>query len=44
MPYTELHSNGEPGAEEEATEAYIFVRRGADDEVNKVIRLKATWY
>ena len=30
--------------EEDATEAYILVRRGADDEVNKVICLKATLY
>ncbi len=41
---TSLHSNRERGDEEEATEAYILVRRGADDEVNKVICLKAKWY
>ncbi|OPY66025.1 MAG: hypothetical protein A4E62_02578 [Syntrophorhabdus sp. PtaU1.Bin002] len=39
--YTNLHSKiapkGYPGDKEEATEAYILVRRGDDDEVNKVI-------
>jgi hypothetical protein len=34
---TELHSKIERGDEEEATEAYILVRRGDDDKVNKVI-------
>ena len=35
--HTNLHSKIERGDEEEATEAYILVRRGDDDEVNKVI-------
>ena len=35
--HTNLHSKIERGDKEEATEAYILVRRGADDEVNKVI-------
>ena len=35
--YTNLHSKIERGDEEEATQAYILVRRGDDDEVNKVI-------
>ena len=35
--YTDLDSEIERGEEEEATEAYILVRRGDDDEVNKVI-------
>jgi len=30
-------ASGYPGAEEEATEAYILVRRGDDEEGNKVI-------
>jgi hypothetical protein len=32
-----LDSEIERGEEEEATEAYILVRRGDDDEINKVI-------
>jgi hypothetical protein len=32
-----LHSKIERGDKEEATQAYNIVRRGADDEVNKVI-------
>ena len=34
---TDLHSKIERGDKEEATQAYILVRRGDDDEVNKVI-------
>ena len=33
----QLHSKIERGDEEETTEAYILVRRGDDDEGNKVI-------
>jgi len=35
--HTNLHSKIERGDKEEATEAYISVRRGDDDEGNKVI-------
>ncbi|OPY65069.1 MAG: hypothetical protein A4E63_03147 [Syntrophorhabdus sp. PtaU1.Bin050] len=39
--YTNLHSKiaprGYPDDEEEATETYILVRRGDDDEGNKVV-------
>ena len=35
--YTNLDSKIERGDEEEATEAYILVRRGDDDEDNEVI-------
>jgi len=35
--YTNLDSKIERGDNEEATEACILVRRGVDDEVNKVI-------
>ena len=52
---TNLDSKIERGDEEEATEAYILVRRGDDDEGNKVIckgliarvvssNMKANWY
>ena len=34
---TNLHSKIERGDEKEATQTYILVRRGTDDEVNKVI-------
>jgi len=34
---TNLDSKIERGTKEEATEAYILVRRGDDDEGNKVI-------
>ncbi len=43
-PDTKLHSTGYQGGEEEAKEAYIEVRRGADDEANAGSRMKATWY
>jgi len=35
--YTNLDSEIERGDKEDATEAYILVRRGADDKGNKVI-------
>jgi hypothetical protein len=35
--HTELHSKIERGEEEEATEAYILVRRVDDDEGNEAI-------
>jgi UDP-N-acetylmuramoylalanine--D-glutamate ligase len=37
-------SGGEQGSEEEATQSYKGVRRGADDEANAVIRPKADSY
>lgn len=39
-----LHSNRERGSEKEAMEACFLIRRGADDNFNKVIYLKAEWY
>ena len=41
---TNSDSKIERGDEEEATEAYILVRRGDDDEVNEVKSMKANWY
>jgi hypothetical protein len=41
---TNSDSKIELGDEEEATEAYILVRRGDDDEVNEVKSMKANWY
>ena len=42
--HTNSDSRIERGDEEEATEAYILVRRGDDDEVNEVKSMKANWY
>jgi hypothetical protein len=44
-PYnTESHSKGYRGGEEEATQAYGTIRRGADEDANKDSRMKTTWY
>jgi hypothetical protein len=42
--YTNSDSRIERGGEDEATEAYSLVRRGDDDEVNKVKSTKANWH
>ena len=44
-PYnTKSHSKGYRGGEEEATQAYETIRRGADEDANKDSRMKAAWY
>jgi hypothetical protein len=44
MTDTNSDSKIERGYEEEATEAYILVRRGDDNEVNEVKSMKGNWY
>lgn len=41
---TKLHSKVYRDGEEEATQSYRTIRRGADDDANKGRRRKATWY
>jgi len=41
-PYS--HSKGYRGGEEEATQVYETIRRGADEDANKDSRMKAAWY
>jgi nondiscriminating glutamyl-tRNA synthetase len=42
--YSQLNSTGYRGGEEEATQSYDTIRRGADDAANKDSRMKATGY
>ena len=42
--YTNLQSKVYRGGEEEATQSYSIIRRGADDEANKGRRMSANWY
>ncbi|MBE3142564.1 MAG: hypothetical protein IMZ61_01370, partial [Planctomycetes bacterium] len=42
--YTKSQSKVYRGGEEEATQSYSTIRRGADDETNKGRRMNATWY
>jgi hypothetical protein len=42
--YTDLQSKVYRGGEEEATQSYITIRRGADDDANKGRRMNANWY
>jgi hypothetical protein len=44
IAYTNADSKTERGDEEEAMKTYILVRRRTDDEVNKVVSMKAHWY
>jgi hypothetical protein len=41
---SELQAKGEQGGKKEATQAYAYVCRGADDEANAVIRMNAIRY
>jgi DNA polymerase-1 len=41
---TKSQSKAYRGGEEEATQSYSTIRRGADDEANKGRRMNATWY
>ncbi|MBA4419209.1 MAG: hypothetical protein C0392_15075 [Syntrophus sp. (in: bacteria)] len=41
---TKSHSNAHRGSDDEPTQAYTKVRRGARGGDNKDMRLNATWY
>ena len=42
--YTNMQSKVYRGGEEEATQSYSTIRRGADDDANKGRRMSASWY